>query len=239
MAESAQAVVTSPTLYIESKEDHDMRLEFTLRNIDVSMANAIRRTVLSDIPTIAFKTFPHDKNLAIIHKNTSRLNNEILKQRLACIPIHISDQSLPIDELEVEINVQNTHDVTIYVTTQDFKIKNTTSGKYLEESTLLKIFPPDPITGDFIIFTRLRPQISNEVPGEEISISAKMSIHTAAEDGAYNVCSVCSYAYTGDKLQQDTEWQRHLSTLPEEEKSPEVLVNLQQDWFNHQALSCD
>jgi len=235
MAESAQTVVTSPTLYIESKEDHDMHLEFTLRNIDVSMANAIRRTVLSDIPTVAFKTFPHDKNLAIIHKNTSRLNNEILKQRLACIPIHISDQSLPIDELEVEVDVQNTHNVTIYVTTQDFKIKNTTSGKYLEESTLRKIFPPDPITGDFIIFTRLRPQISNEVPGESISISAKMSIHTAAEDGAYNVCSVCSYAYTGDKLQQDTEWQKHLSTLPEEEKGPEVLVDLQQDWFNHQA----
>ena len=55
MAESAQTVVTSPTLYIESKEDHDMQLEFTLRNIDVSIANAIRRTVLSDIPTIAFK----------------------------------------------------------------------------------------------------------------------------------------------------------------------------------------
>ena len=92
MAESAQAVVTSPTLYIEAKEDHYMLLEFTLRNIDVSIANAIRRTILSDIPTIAFKTFPHDKNLAIIHKNTSRLNNEILKQRLACIPIHIKDQ---------------------------------------------------------------------------------------------------------------------------------------------------
>ena len=235
MEESAQAQISNSALYLESKDDDNMKLLFTLRNIDVSMANAIRRTVLADIPTIAFKTFPHNDNLAIIHKNTSRLNNEILKQRLSCIPIHIRDQTLPIDELEVEINVQNTQDVTIYVTTQDFKIKNTTSDTYLEENVLRKIFPPDPITGDFIIFTRLRPKISNDVPGESISISAKMSVHTAAEDGAYNVCSTCSYAYTGDKLQQDTEWHKYFATLPEEEKEAENLIDLQKDWYNHQA----
>lgn len=235
MAELEQTLETSPTLYIDAKEDADMKITFTLKNTDVSIANALRRTLLSDIPTLTFKTFPHSENLAIIHKNTSRLNNEILKQRLACIPIHIRDHSLPIDELEVEINVQNTHDVTIYVTTQDFKIKNTTSGKYLEEGTLRKIFPPDPITNDFIIFARLRPRISNEVPGEEISLTAKISVHTAREDGAYNVCSVCSYSFTGDKLQQDAEWQKHLSSLPEEEKGAEAVVELQKDWYNHQA----
>jgi len=235
MAELEQTVATSPTLYLDSKKDNDMNLTFTLKNINVSIVNAIRRTLLLDIPTLAFKTFPHDENLAVIHKNTSRLNNEILKQRLACIPIHIRDHSLPVDELEVEINVQNTVNVTIYVTTEDFKIKNTTSGKYLEESTLLKIFPPDPITGDFIIFARLRPRVSSEIPGEEISLTAKMTAHTAREDGAYNVCSVCSYAFTGDKLQQDTEWQKYLASLPEEARGPAALVETQKNWYNHDA----
>ena len=235
MVELEQTVATSPTLYLDSKVDNDMKLAFTLKNINVSFVNGVRRTLLQDIPTLAFKTFPHDENLAVIHKNTSRLNNEILKQRLACIPIHIRDHSLPVEELEVEINVQNTQDVTIYVTTEDFKIKNTTSGKYLEESTLRKIFPPDPITGDFIIFARLRPRVSNEIPGEEIALTAKMSAHTAREDGAYNVCSVCSYAFTGDKLQQDAEWQKHLASLPEEEKAPDALVEMEKNWYNHDA----
>ncbi|GAF90609.1 unnamed protein product, partial [marine sediment metagenome] len=159
----------------------------------------------------------------------------ILKQRLACIPIHMSDHSLPYDELEVEVKVKNTTDVTIYVTTGDFRIKNTSTGKYLEETTLRKIFPPDPITKDFIIFARLRPKISNEVPGEELSLTAKMSLHTAREDGAYNVVSTCSYSFTGDKLQQDDKWQQYLASLPEEEKDAETLVEIQKNWYNHDA----
>ena len=49
-----------------------------------------------NIPTVVFKTFPHSENLANIITNTTRLNNEVLKQRLACIPIHISDLTMPI-----------------------------------------------------------------------------------------------------------------------------------------------
>ena len=70
-------------------------LKFTLSDINVSLANAIRRTILSDIPTVIFKTFPYEKNQATIYINTSRLNNEILKQRLGCIPIHIKDDDFP------------------------------------------------------------------------------------------------------------------------------------------------
>ena len=36
-------------------------------------------------------TFPHEKNKANIEINTTRFNNEIIKQRLSCIPIHITD----------------------------------------------------------------------------------------------------------------------------------------------------
>jgi DNA-directed RNA polymerase alpha subunit len=66
-------------------------LLFTLSGVNVSLANAIRRTILSDIPLIVFRTSPHEQNKANIILNTTRLNNEILKQRLSCIPIHIKD----------------------------------------------------------------------------------------------------------------------------------------------------
>ena len=162
---------------ISFKGEENGILTVIIDGVNVSYINAIRRTILSDIPTLVFNCFPHDKNDADIHINTSRLNNEILKQRLMCIPIHISDLDLPYKELIVEINMKNESENTIDVTTEHFKIKNTTTGKHLQESAVRKIFPPCPITGDFILFARLRPQVSTIAPGEELSISAKMSIH--------------------------------------------------------------
>ena len=53
---------------------------FTLSGVNVSLANAIRRTILSDINAIIFKTTPYEENKATIYENTSRLNNEINSQ---------------------------------------------------------------------------------------------------------------------------------------------------------------
>jgi DNA-directed RNA polymerase alpha subunit len=72
-------------------KEEDGLLSFTISNIDVSYVNGIRRTILSDIPVVVFKTTPYEENKCNIFINTSRLNNEIVKQRLSCIPICISD----------------------------------------------------------------------------------------------------------------------------------------------------
>ena len=212
-------------------------LDFTIESVNVSFINGIRRVILSDIPTLVFHCFPHDQNDADIHTNTTRLNNEVLKQRLSCIPIHISDASLPYKELVVEINMKNESENTIDVTTEHFKIKNISSGKYLQESAVRKIFPPCPITGDYIVFARLRPKVSTIAPGEELSISAKMSLHTAGEDGTFNVASTCAYKFTVDKMKQDQIWQNKLAEISSEEKAdPDVLALLQQNWYNHEGL---
>ena len=62
---------------------------------------------------------PKDSNFIV---NTSRFNNEILKQRLGCIPIHIKDFE-DIDSLQIEIDESNEVDSIQYVTTQEFQIK--------------------------------------------------------------------------------------------------------------------
>ena len=226
---------SSPLLSFKGEEDGI--LSFTIGDINVSFINGIRRTILSDIPTLVFHCFPHDENDAAIHVNTTRLNNEVLKQRLSCIPIHISDLSLPYKELVVEINMKNDSENTIDVTTEHFKIKNITSGKYLQDAAVRKIFPPCPITKDYILFARLRPKVSTIAPGEELSISAKMSLHTASEDGTFNVASTCAYKFTPDKLKQDQILQNKLAEISSEEKAdPDVLALLQQNWYNHEGL---
>ena len=110
---------------IENLKESDEILTFTIAGIDVSYINAVRRTILSDIPVVCFKTTPYEENKANILINTTRLNNEILKQRLSCIPICIKDLEIPFKNYILEIDVENKTDTAIYVTTKDFKIKNT------------------------------------------------------------------------------------------------------------------
>lgn len=219
------------SIYVSKREEEEDILTFTLTGINVSIANGLRRTMLSDLPTLVFKTFPDSENKAKITTNTSRFNNEILKQRLACIPIHGITHDQPYDELEVVIDKRNdTHDIQL-VTTEDFKIRNTKSGKFLVDKVVRKIFPPDKITSDYIILARLRPRISNEVPGEAIQITAHMSLHTAGEDGAFNVTSCCTYKCSPDKIKQDQEWQEHVKSIPVDE----TLEMKKSDWYNHEA----
>ena len=248
----SESKVAGSNTYISSRIEENGVLKFTLSGINVSIANGIRRTILSDIPILAFKTFPHNENKADFIINTTRFNNEILKQRLACIPIHITNHSLPFNELVVEIDKKNDTNEMMFVTTKDFKVKNINSGKYLDESTVLKMFPPNPITGDFILFARLRPKISNELPGEQIKINAKMSIHTASEDGMYNCVSCCSYANTQDKVKQKDAWQEKMQQLIDQHQKmledvepnevekveadfQESLKFSEMDFYNHDA----
>jgi len=57
---------------------NDMR--FILRNTDVSMANALRRTMIAEVPTMAV-------DLVTIHENTTVLHDEYIAHRIGLIPL--------------------------------------------------------------------------------------------------------------------------------------------------------
>ena len=186
----------------ELKESGDT-MTFTLIGLDVCYANGLRRIILSDIPIIVFKTTPHQENKANIMINTSRLNNEIIKQRLSCIPICIKDLDINLSNYVLEIDVENKTDTMIMVTTKDFKIKNLTTDSYLDESEMRKIFPPYiPPNGKseyYIDFLRLRSKISDDLPGERIKLTCEFSISNARDDSMFNVAGTISYGYTPDR----------------------------------------
>jgi DNA-directed RNA polymerase alpha subunit/DNA-directed RNA polymerase subunit L len=184
----------------------DECLYFTLSGVNVSIANAVRRTMISDIPIAVFRTTPYEENKANIIYNTTRLNNEIIKQRLSCIPIHIKDpKNVPLKNYLLEVNVENKTDETIYVTTKDFVIKDLTTNQSLSEKTIREIFPPfNSAKGDYYIdFVRLRPKLSDELPGEKIHLTCEFGIGTAKENGMFNVVSTCSYGFTPDDTEVD------------------------------------
>ena len=205
----------------------DEQLTFTLENCNVSIANAVRRIILSDINTYVFKTFPHAENRANFTVNTTRLHNELLKQRLGCIPIHhvhtIEGFQNDYKNYVVEVDVKNESDTIRYVTTEDFKVKRAKniekSGgggshddddvvyEYLSESTVRKIFPPDSVSGEYIEFARLLPKLSSNVPcGEALAFTCTIEISNAKFDGMYNVAHTCSYSCTPDEKEIEKQW---------------------------------
>ena len=220
----------NPHVELNSRHNDEM-LMFTLSGVNVSLANAIRRTILSDIPLVVFRTTPYQQNKANIISNTSRLNNEILKQRLSCIPIYIKDiEGFPMKNYQLEVNVENITDTTMYVTTKDFIIKDLITGKPISESKNREIFPANDYTGYFIDFVRLRPKISDEIPGEKINLTCEFSVGTAKEDGMFNAVSTCSYGFTVDSLAQEAILEKYKQTWKDEGKTKEEVDFEAKNW---------
>jgi DNA-directed RNA polymerase alpha subunit/DNA-directed RNA polymerase subunit L len=182
--------------------------KFTLSGINVSLANAIRRTILSDIPIVSIWTETYNENQCIISKNTTRLHNEILKHRLSCIPIHTEDLITFPNTYQLELDMQNNTDQPVIVTTEHFKLKNKETNNYLTNEEQIKIFPPCSKTNMYIDFVRLRPKITDSIPGEHIKLTAEFSMHTASENGSFNVVSNCTYNNTIDLIKANDTWEQ-------------------------------
>jgi DNA-directed RNA polymerase subunit L len=196
-------------------EDQDV-MKFTLHNIEVCFANALRRTILSDIPTLVIRTENHEINQCNIKHNTSRLHNEIIKQRLSCIPIHSTllrdneqQKALP-GNYSLILDVENTTENTMYITTEHFRLRDNNDGNVLSKEEMEKLFPglfpKNVLTQSYIDFVRLRPKIGSDIPGEKLSLVAEFSVATAKDNSMFNVVSKCAYGNTMDSSKASTVW---------------------------------
>ena len=197
--------------------------KFTLSGINVSLANALRRTVLTDIPVNGILTETIIDNQCTVEINTSRLHNEILKQRLSCIPIHIKELDILPGKYVLEVDVKNDSENILFVTTADFRIKNKENGHYLTKEETRKIFPPCVATNSYIDFARLRAKISDTIPGEHIKLTAEFSVVTAKQNSMYNVVSKCSYGNTLDQDKIMMDWEKIEKKLLSEEMTSEEI----------------
>jgi DNA-directed RNA polymerase subunit L len=180
--------------------------------------------MLSDIPTVVMNTELMENNACDckIYTNTTRLHNEILKQRLSCIPVHMKELNTLPGEYFLELDVKNDTENMMIVTTENFRIKSKTTDNYIAESEIMKIFPPNVLTNMYIDFARLRPKISDSIPGESIKLTAEFSIKTAKDNSMYNVVSICTYGNTIDNekvaaLWEEQETKLRLADTPKED----------------------
>jgi DNA-directed RNA polymerase subunit L len=210
---------------ISISEEHDL-FKFTLSNINVSLANALRRTILSDIPVLVLGTDVYKDNACAIEINTGRLHNELVKQRLGNIPVHVSNQkeleTFPRDYV-LEVDVKNDGDTTKIVTTEDFKIKHKETGKYMVKEEVKTIFPANSLTGYYIDVVRLRPQIGTSIQGEQLKLVCDFNVSTSRQNGMYSVVSKCVYSNTPDLTKIDEAWEQKRQRLLKEEVTEDEL----------------
>jgi DNA-directed RNA polymerase II subunit RPB3 len=74
----------NPEIEVIKISDDNLYLEFYLYNADLSFANALRRIILAEIPTMAI-------DIVNIKSNTSVLFDEFISHRLGLIPIESSE----------------------------------------------------------------------------------------------------------------------------------------------------
>ena len=225
---------------VKNLSDDANALYFTLQGVEVSLANALRRTILSDIPTVVIETDTYEKNQCNIITNTGRLHNEILKQRLSCIPIHSTvlrdtedEKALP-GNYQLVVDVKNDTDNNIYVTTEDFKLRDKKTGTMLSKEEQEKLFPglfPKNVqTQSYIDFARLRPGIGNDIPGEQISLVSDFSVNIAKSNSMYNVVSKCAYGNTPDKEKAVTIWDKQEASLRQSGESESDIKMLKENF---------
>ena len=234
-----EELTINPALYKSMSSSIDVpenkMLSFTLQDVDVCIANSLRRVVLSEIPVVVMDSLDKenidDQNITI-QKNTSILNNEIIKQRLSCIPVCIND----LNEFEyrnyvVECDVKNDTNEKLVVTSGDFKIKNTVSGEYLSESETRKIFKKNHVTNQFIDIVYLQPSFNGN-GSEHIKFTCGFKVSNAKENGSYNAASTCVYSFTQDKEKVEKQWKMMSEKLPQKRDVRELAYN---DFMNLDA----
>jgi DNA-directed RNA polymerase alpha subunit len=120
--------------------------------VDVSIINSIRRVILTEIPALVFRGFPHYSNKINIKKNNTKFNNEYLKHRISCVPIHVNDEAhfeKFKNNYEIRVSVVNAENKQVYVTTEDFKLEK------VSNFTACETCNPDIFLVTLIIFVGL------------------------------------------------------------------------------------
>lgn len=257
---SSRSVVQhqNPELTASILDNHN-QYKFTLKNIHTSTANALRRTILSDIPVYCIRTESAEYNQCKIGVNSTRFHNEILKQRLSCIPIHFPVEKTKVSsvekwrkemektetnpivtedgydllryELEVDVKNEKDHEM-VWVTTENFQLKDSNTGIYLEREEVRKIFPPSEKTQRYIDFVRLRPPIGSTIPGEAIKLSANFSVASARTNGMFNVASICTFSNTIDIVKREKHLDAYRKELDARDDMPTEMKRFELENFN-------
>jgi DNA-directed RNA polymerase subunit L len=178
-------------------------IRFTLAPTNVSYANTLRRTIITDVETVGFVAAIKENGTTSdvqITKNSTPMSNEMLAHRIGLLPIHVKDPlNWSPDEYTFKLDVTNDSSDILDVVAADFKVYK---NRGAEEEPLLvpsvEFFNPDPVTHDTCLIAVLKGRTGSQEP-ESIQLTATATVGTGRENAAFMpVTSRCAYGYTLD-----------------------------------------
>jgi len=165
---------------------------FIIENVDLAIINSIRRILLSEIDVIGFYGEEHP-TIEIIYNN-GPLHNEFMIHRLGLIPINVSEKLIDdyIDgDYIIELNVSNTSNETINITTDNFT--GTYKNRNLTKEELKELFPPpNKNIKRPILITRLRS-------GEQFHAKATAIKRTGKLNASFSCVSLANFFFIQDE----------------------------------------
>jgi len=185
-------------------EERGLTLAVQLDGLDVSYVNGIRRVMLSDVPVVCLRTAPFDKSECVVSANTTSLSNDVVKQRIGCLPVCLfknPDIMRHYGEYYVKLDVVNETPSPLYVTTMDMHVIHKITGDHLVTSD---VFPPFHFKGTdhYVDLFLLQPKLT-ERKAERITLESMFSIGSGKECGKYNAVTACALTGVIDPVRRD------------------------------------
>jgi DNA-directed RNA polymerase subunit L len=190
---------------VDVQKTTDTYMKLQILDVDLSVMNAIRRIILSEIPNVSFGFDLNDLSNYNFGVNTTPLNNEFLAHRLSLVPIHFTaDQIKEFDSDKYTFVIDKSNNTTsvMNVTTRDVKIIDNQTGQ--EDKDLAGIaFPPDSITGDYVLLNKLRPNYLDNASGETMKVDIVAKKDIALTNACFCPVSLAALSFGTDPEDSD------------------------------------
>lgn len=226
--------------------------QFVLDNTNTTIANTLRRCILSETRSVSFRadlTNPADPGI-MITANTSVIFNEMLAHRITLLPLGV----VRIDEFDPTtircvLSAKNENkglaasDI-LHVTASNFRVEEKQAdGSYVDlgPPAAAALFPVDPVTNQSSLLVSLKPQWNPEQPPERVELTAYPVIGTGREFMGFCPVSQCTFENTRDTdpVRQEQFFKEWLVSFKKIEDlttvAPDVIARHRQE-FNTMAV---
>lgn len=188
-------------------QDH---LTFELKNLELGFVNSLERIILSNIPSVGFNVRPIETAQIKIYKNNTPFENEFISHRIGCIPIHLNSDTFDPADYSFVINKQNASKDYMEVTSEDIQVIKLSDNQTLTKDQTRKIFPADPLTGDFIPLTKIIPWEDKTTDQPGFHCECKAIISTSLANASFSQVSAVAHSFKIDPEHYQRKFQKYM-----------------------------
>lgn len=178
-----------------------------------TLINSIRRSILSQVPSVAMVAEPASSSTIRILENTSRLNNQFLSLRISLIPVclppppHGGEVNV-LDRYEIRIDKQASTPGITNLTSDDIRVYDLQEKGFLPATIVRQMFPHDIVkeypglthnSNPFLIVPLQGPRGDKE--GEKVNLVAKLKVGVGKTHACFS--PVCNSTYEIRPIDKD------------------------------------